>query len=749
MELPTINNSVTTVGGLSRSTFGIAMNAKAFRVLSDTLYQNKIGSIVREISCNALDGHIANGNPDVPFTIHMPDAFEPWFSVRDYGIGLTPDAMVTVFTQYFESTKDQSNDSIGAFGLGAKTPFSYTDQFNVTSVTDGIMRAYSAFIDEAGMPSIDLMAEVPTEEPSGVEIKLGVKPEDFNRFREEIRTQLRFFPVKPEIVNYNGGKLFDEVNPATILFSNDDITIFNERPVYGQPPVNIVQGPVGYPLDFNQANKGLDKANVEFMGVISRLGANLLFDIGEIGVTASREGVEYNKITLANLNAKVTAAREAIEQWMQDSIQRFTTPYEKALFLNTHTVFASFLNSASVDVSPAVVKGNQYAFPYLTDAMFKEKFTYTDYAGVEREKDVASFEVVRYEYSPRADDSIGSTRIETGNEFFYPNDKRKIVFAIRDTAKAPVARMRHYFRENNLASLYSIVSRTGTEFTDDMLVKLREELGEYPEVIRVSDMPDPPRQSYARGSYVRPRAYIWGSTRVDLTSTSDWGRLYGKNLNELVDANENEIEGTALYVVAERQQINMDYLTQQRFNALANAGMVEHPLIAVRPSDVEKLGDMEMTWIKLEDYVEEKVKELKESINVRRYKVLSAIVEAVDNSIGHRFNVIADDLNPETDIARLLRVREKAVNKIGDASKVKSVMEIIKDNNLRVDETVAVKTVQTRASEVFNRTPLLAQYRNSWYNLPSDANALNHMVEYINIFGRRGATPIDSEKFDL
>ena len=92
---------------------------------------------------------------------------------------------------------------------------------------------------------------------------------------------------------------------------------------------------------------------------------------------------------------------------------------------------------------------------------------------------------------------------------------------------------------------------------------------------------------------------------------------------------------------------------------------------------------------------------------------------------------------------------KKAVNKIGDATKVKSIMEIIKDDNLRVDETVAVKTVRTRAGEVFDRTPLLAQYRNSWYNLPSDANALNHMVEYINIFGCRGATPIDSGKFDL
>lgn len=742
MELPTVNNPVTTVGGLSRSTFSIAMNSKAFRVLSDTLYQNKIGSIVREISCNALDGHTAKGNTDVPFTIHMPDAFEPWFAVRDYGVGLSPDAMVNVFTTYFESTKDQSNDSIGAFGLGAKTPFSYTDQFNVTSVTDGIMRAYSAFIDEAGMPSIDLMAEVPTDEPSGVEIKIGVKPEDFMRFREEIRTQLRFFPVKPEITNFNGGSLFSEIDPDTVLFENDDIIIFNERRAYGQAPVNIVQGPVGYPLDFSQASKGLDKVNVDFMGVINSLGANLLFDIGEIGVTASREGVEYNKITLANLNAKVTAARVAVEGWMQESIKKFTTPYEKAMFLNTHKVFASFVNSTTLDIAPAVVNGSQYSFRYLRDAMFKEKITYTDYAGNEQEKTIPSFEVVRYEYSPRADDSIGSTRLDTGNEIFYPNDNRKVVFAIRDSTKAPVAKMRHYFRENKLSAIYSIVSRTGTEFTDDMLAKLREELGDYPEIVRVSDMPAAPRQSYARGDYVRPRAYLW-TVGNSMHSTSSWPRLFGKNLNELQDADENEIEGTALYVVAERQQIDVDYLTEQRFTALARAKMVDYPLIAVRPSDVDKLADMDMTWIKLETFVEEKVKELKETINIRRFKMLSAIVDAVNENIGEKFNDIVNNLNPETDLARLLRVRRMAEHKIGDASKVKTIMEIVKDDGVSVDDSTAVKVVETRARAAFNRTPLLSHYRDSWRPLPSDADALAHVVDYINVFGKRTSTPVD------
>ena len=131
MLIPSSNGPVEVSNSMGSSSFSIAMNAKAFRTLSDSLYQNKIGSIVREICCNAVDGHIANGNV-APFSVHLPDAFEPWFSVRDYGIGLSPNAIETVFTKYFESTKDQSNEMIGSFGLGAKSPFSYSDNFTET-----------------------------------------------------------------------------------------------------------------------------------------------------------------------------------------------------------------------------------------------------------------------------------------------------------------------------------------------------------------------------------------------------------------------------------------------------------------------------------------------------------------------------------------------------------------------------------------------------------------------------------------
>ena len=41
--------------------FTIAASAKAFKILSSNLYQNKIRAIVRELSCNAFDAQKVNG----------------------------------------------------------------------------------------------------------------------------------------------------------------------------------------------------------------------------------------------------------------------------------------------------------------------------------------------------------------------------------------------------------------------------------------------------------------------------------------------------------------------------------------------------------------------------------------------------------------------------------------------------------------------------------------------------------------
>lgn len=72
----------------SRRAFGMRAGKKAFKILSSTIYKYKIRAIIREISCNAIDGHIVAGNMD-RFDVQLPTVLDPRFIVRDYGTGLS------------------------------------------------------------------------------------------------------------------------------------------------------------------------------------------------------------------------------------------------------------------------------------------------------------------------------------------------------------------------------------------------------------------------------------------------------------------------------------------------------------------------------------------------------------------------------------------------------------------------------------------------------------------------------------
>ena len=61
--------------------FRIRNSAKAFNILSSGLYANKIRAIIRELSCNAVDSHVAAGKADVPFEIHLPNSLDPFSSL--------------------------------------------------------------------------------------------------------------------------------------------------------------------------------------------------------------------------------------------------------------------------------------------------------------------------------------------------------------------------------------------------------------------------------------------------------------------------------------------------------------------------------------------------------------------------------------------------------------------------------------------------------------------------------------------
>ena len=62
--------------------FTIAQTSKMFKILSDSLYSDKVMAVIRELSTNAYDAHIAANNKN-PFKVILPTRANPSFTVRD------------------------------------------------------------------------------------------------------------------------------------------------------------------------------------------------------------------------------------------------------------------------------------------------------------------------------------------------------------------------------------------------------------------------------------------------------------------------------------------------------------------------------------------------------------------------------------------------------------------------------------------------------------------------------------------
>lgn len=89
-----------------------------FELVSKQLYSNPIGSIVREITSNCFDSHI-EAKVDQPVIISKTYNIEEGYSIefKDVGVGISPPRMNNIFMNYFSSTKRETNELIGGFGL--------------------------------------------------------------------------------------------------------------------------------------------------------------------------------------------------------------------------------------------------------------------------------------------------------------------------------------------------------------------------------------------------------------------------------------------------------------------------------------------------------------------------------------------------------------------------------------------------------------------------------------------------------
>lgn len=306
--------ALEVIGAQEEGEYRIARSGKAFRALIDGLYADKHQSIVRELSANAFDSHQRAGEAE-PFFVHVPvndgsDDRANHFYIRDYGVGMSHVTVMTLYSTMFESDKTASNDEVGMFGLGSKTPFAYTDQFYVICYDGETSRHYVSAIGEDGVPRILLMQAEECDEPRGVCVGFTVEDGDFEEFRNAVRQiVLAYTPPFDSNIDLNQYKLPDPV------FSGEGWAAYKSQRYarHGLTATwNVRQGCVIYPVeDVGGLHPPADDRYT------------YLFDapIGKVTVTTSRERVEYKPETIKFLAERVAEIKQAVKAGVWENIK--------------------------------------------------------------------------------------------------------------------------------------------------------------------------------------------------------------------------------------------------------------------------------------------------------------------------------------------------------------------------------------------------------------------------------------------
>lgn len=325
--------TLETIGTIKdESAFKMRTSQKAFQILS-SLYSDKPLAIVRELGCNAMDSHIASGQPNRPFHIHAPNTLEPWLTIQDFGTGISHENIYEIYSVYFASTKTNTNTQVGMLGLGSKSPFCYSDNFTITSIHNQVKRIYNAYFNAQGMPTIALASQENTNEENGVAIQIPIKNSDIGEFTASIWKAFRFFDVKPTI---SGGTInWDNIKPD---FEGTFWKSFHNQ----NNQCVAIMGGVAYPIDiYKLANDHYDIAR--------KAGLVMHFNIGELDVTPSRESLMYHDWVISALNEKIDLVKKDFVAKVENQIKNSDNLLDamKALYLLNNQW--SFLNSTLIN----------------------------------------------------------------------------------------------------------------------------------------------------------------------------------------------------------------------------------------------------------------------------------------------------------------------------------------------------------------------------------------------------------------
>jgi hypothetical protein len=323
--------------GMKKSVMGMSQRGASMAAyfMRDRIYKDKILAVIREYICNAYDEHV-KWDIKEPIQVCIDKVGNEYtWKVRDYALGLNDHDIRNVFGMYFESTKDDDNDSIGGFGVGSKAGHSYTDTFTVVSHHNGTRTVYMCVLGggEKGVPQGEIyeVESGPTTE-QGIEVSLDVT-KDYYTFEQKTYQFVESFLPSANIVytNYNGFE-YAPLQPIREVFENE-ITIrqyaitHDVFKSYGERTIVIRMGGVVY--DYRR-----------YLPNICTRTHPIVVDvpIGTFTLAVSREHIEdteNNRKAFEKIDAEITALHRKDSETLSINKPKFSdTLKESRLYRN-------------------------------------------------------------------------------------------------------------------------------------------------------------------------------------------------------------------------------------------------------------------------------------------------------------------------------------------------------------------------------------------------------------------------------
>jgi len=297
-------NEAQVVGDIQVNRVGIDSSNIDFiaTLLTSNLYSQPLASFLRETISNAYDSHIEAGTKEpIILLIDNPNlsSDKMRISIRDFGVGISPERFEHIYKNIGSSTKRESNDFIGMFGIGRFSVLSCANVANITSYYNGKKYSYLMYKNNGGI-NIDKLDEEQGDFKNGLEVSAEVRTPTLSEFREAINMLSMFRTLHIECKIPLFLRICREFNERKVLRVNN-LLFCNILPA-----TYFKVGNVLYPTRIK---------TVETSGIIIEL------PMGQVDITPNREDLQYSDFTKRTIDNAVIKVKQTFKDLIQSRIK--------------------------------------------------------------------------------------------------------------------------------------------------------------------------------------------------------------------------------------------------------------------------------------------------------------------------------------------------------------------------------------------------------------------------------------------